>query len=89
MIVTRLLWFRTSAVEDALAIIPEYLCDHVFRSGLTPYDLVTVCILPELRETLFLVPWALGSPTESLFVLAEVPKTAYMVVPQLREKAPQ
>ena len=53
LIVDSLLWFRTFAVEDALAILLEYLCDHVFRLGLTPYD--PVCIIPEFSETLLLV----------------------------------
>jgi hypothetical protein len=53
LIVARLPWFRPLAVEDALAVLPEYLCDHIFRLGLTPYD--PVCIIPEFSETLLLI----------------------------------
>jgi hypothetical protein len=38
LIITSLLWFRTFAFEDALTVLPEYVCGHVFRLGLTPYD---------------------------------------------------
>ena len=53
LIFARLPWFRPLAVEDALAVLPEYLCDHIFRLGLTPYD--PVCITLEFRETLLLI----------------------------------
>ena len=51
--ITSLLWFRTFAFEDALTVLPEYLCGHVFRLGLTPYD--PFCIILEFSETLLLV----------------------------------
>jgi hypothetical protein len=53
LIIASLLWFRTFAVQDALTVLPEYLCGHVSRLGLTPYDLV--CIILEFSETLLLV----------------------------------
>jgi hypothetical protein len=34
LIVASLFWFRTFAHGDALVtVLPEYLCDHVFRLG--------------------------------------------------------
>jgi hypothetical protein len=51
LIVARLPWFRPLAVEDALAVLPEYLCDHIFRLGLTPYD--PVCIIPRVAPAKF------------------------------------
>ncbi len=71
LIIASLLWFCTFTFEDALTVLPEYLCDHVFRLGLMPYD--PVCIILEFSERLLLVLCAQALPQNHLSSLLRSP----------------
>jgi hypothetical protein len=55
LVIVSQFWLRAFAFKDAPTVLPECLCGHAFRFGLTPYN--PVCVIPELNEALLLVLW--------------------------------